>query len=78
MSHQKHRTHLLRILETDRFWSAYALADLDPRMDRHCEWLFDENALILIYKGLSPPLLFFQGEPGELSPFPVLMVPVSA
>jgi ribosomal protein S18 acetylase RimI-like enzyme len=67
VSHLKHRAHLHRILETDRIWSAYALADLDPRMDKHCEWLFDENAVILIYKGLTPPLLFFQGGPKELS-----------
>jgi GNAT superfamily N-acetyltransferase len=67
VNHQKHRAHLRRILETDRIWSAYALADLEPRMDRHCEWLFDENAVILIFKGLIPPLLFFQGEPNELS-----------
>jgi ribosomal protein S18 acetylase RimI-like enzyme len=56
-----------RILETDRNWSAYALADLDPQFNQFCTWLTDQESVILIYHGLSPPVLFAMGEPVQLS-----------
>ncbi len=54
------------LLETDRNWSAYALADLDPELNEHSTWLMDHDALILIYRGLAPPVLFAMGQPNRV------------
>jgi ribosomal protein S18 acetylase RimI-like enzyme len=54
-------------LETDRVWSAYALADLDPAESHHCTWLVGQQAVILAYRGLTPPVLFACGAPAEVS-----------
>ncbi len=55
------------ILETDRIWSAYALADLDPAESDHCTWLVGQQAVILAYRGLTPPVLFAHGDGVEVS-----------
>lgn len=60
------REQLRGLLEHDRIWSAYALADLDPREDENSSWLFNEFAVVLIYRGLSPAVLFTSGEVGQL------------
>lgn len=54
------------ILETDRVWSAYALADLDPSELPHCDWLVGRHAVVLIYRGADPPVLFAHGAPAGL------------
>jgi RimJ/RimL family protein N-acetyltransferase len=54
-----------RVLERDRIWSAYALADLDPPHAAHAEWLAGELAAVLTYGGFEPPVLFAAGEPEE-------------
>ncbi|MDX1600894.1 MAG: GNAT family N-acetyltransferase [Anaerolineales bacterium] len=54
---------LRRILESDRIWCAYALADLDPAYAEHSEWHVAEEALVLLYRGLEPPALFAHGDP---------------
>jgi ribosomal protein S18 acetylase RimI-like enzyme len=51
------------LLETGRNWSAYALADLDPEYNEQSTWIMDQDALILIYRGLTPPVLFAMGHP---------------
>jgi ribosomal protein S18 acetylase RimI-like enzyme len=56
-------THLVSLLESDRIWCAYALADLDPHFASDCTWLSDEDAAVLIYRGLTPPVLFAHGDP---------------
>lgn len=61
------RKFLRQLLETDRFWSAYALADLDPTEDEYSDWLFGEASVVLIYRGISPGVLFSIGEAEELS-----------
>ncbi len=66
MSTVQSRQHLRRILEDDRIWSAYALADLDPRQDDHSRWYAGEKAVVLVYTGLTPPILFAHGKPLEL------------
>jgi ribosomal protein S18 acetylase RimI-like enzyme len=53
------------ILETDRVWSAYALADLDPAEAERADWLARRVAVVLIYRGLIPPVLFAHGDPLE-------------
>jgi RimJ/RimL family protein N-acetyltransferase len=52
-----------RVLERERAWSAYALADLDPPHAAHCHWLADEDAVVLSYAGFDPPVLFAAGSP---------------
>ena len=52
------------ILERDRIWSAYALADLDPEYDELAEWYVQDDAVLLRYEGLQPPILFATG-PGD-------------
>jgi RimJ/RimL family protein N-acetyltransferase len=54
-----------RVLERDRVWSAYALADLDPPHAAHATWLASEQAVVLTYAGFQPPVLFAAGEPDE-------------
>lgn len=47
-------------------WSAYALADLSPPWRKHTDWFVNGDSLLLVYAGLSPPVLFGVGEPDEL------------
>jgi hypothetical protein len=55
-----------RVLERDRIWSAYALADLDPPHAAHADWLASEQAVVLTYAGFRPPVLFAAGAPEEV------------
>lgn len=61
------RKEVRRILESDRIWCAYALADLDPAYAQDCEWHVADEALVLLYRGLEPPALFAHGDPEEVS-----------
>jgi ribosomal protein S18 acetylase RimI-like enzyme len=54
-----------RLLERERVWSAYALADLDPPHAEHARWLAGDEAVVLSYSGFDPPVLFAAGAPGE-------------
>lgn len=54
-----------RLLEEDRIWSAYALADLEPEEQANSLWLTGKRAAVLLYHGLEPPVLFAQGDPHE-------------
>ena len=58
------------ILETDRAWAVYALGDLAPEHAAACAWHVtpDERALILVYRGFEPPVLFGLGRPDDLAP----------
>ncbi len=56
---------ITRILLSDPIWSAYALADLEPEFEPYSEWLVSPNAVVLIFHGLTPPLLFASGDPVE-------------
>jgi ribosomal protein S18 acetylase RimI-like enzyme len=53
------------LLETDRIWSAYALADLEPEEQDRAEWHTGAAAVVLLYRGLEPPVLFIHGDPDE-------------
>lgn len=60
-----------RILETDRAWAVYALADLAPAYSGPAEWHIAVGggpALLLIYRGFDPPVLFAFGEAADLAP----------
>jgi ribosomal protein S18 acetylase RimI-like enzyme len=52
------------LLETDRAWSAYALADLAPGFFEHCEWRGRQTptpAIILLYRAFEIPVLITVG-----------------
>jgi GNAT superfamily N-acetyltransferase len=54
------------MLDQDRAWAAYAIGDLDPSLIKHCEWYMPaggQPALLLLYRGFDPPILFAMGDP---------------
>lgn len=59
-------------LDRDRVWAAYAIGDLAPGYVEHCEWHAaagqSPSALILMYRGFEPPILFAMGQAAELRP----------
>jgi GNAT superfamily N-acetyltransferase len=58
-------------LDRDRAWSAYAIGDLDRQRLGHCSWYApaeDPAALVLLYRGFEPPILFAIGDPARLGP----------
>jgi GNAT superfamily N-acetyltransferase len=55
-----------RLLEQDRVWGAYALADLDPAYRSHTEVWVTDDGLLLRYAGLLPHVLFALGNPGAV------------
>ncbi len=63
MSPSSTRENLRRLLEHDRIWNAYAIADLDPLHDEFTDWFLHEDSVLLRYRGLEPDLLFATGDP---------------
>jgi len=60
-----------QILETDRPWAAYALADLAPEYSAHARWHVAAHglpALLLVYRAFRPPVLFAHGPVADLAP----------
>lgn len=55
------------LLTQDPIWSAYALADLEPEHQAFCTWSLQGKSLLLIYRGLEPPVLFLEGDADDLS-----------
>ncbi|HQY91417.1 GNAT family N-acetyltransferase [Caldilinea sp.] len=59
------------LLADDPVWSAYALADLQPKMAPYCRWYVHANdaahAVVLIFDGLKPPILFAEGDAAALT-----------
>jgi ribosomal protein S18 acetylase RimI-like enzyme len=62
---EEQRSRIQSILETDRGWAAYALADLDPSQDACAHWLVARQAVVLRYTAFAPPVLFVHGSPEE-------------
>jgi ribosomal protein S18 acetylase RimI-like enzyme len=54
------------LLEEDRAWCAYALADMEPPFVDRTEWLVGQRAAAMVYRGLTPPWLFAHGDPDEV------------
>jgi ribosomal-protein-alanine N-acetyltransferase len=52
-----------KLLERDRFWTAYAIGDLDPRRAAHCDWYVSGDSLALLYREFETPILFASGDP---------------
>lgn len=57
---------LRELLEGDRIWNAYALADLQPPWREHTRWITGDRSAVMVFAGLSPPILFACGDPLEL------------
>jgi GNAT superfamily N-acetyltransferase len=72
------RVHAL--LDGDRAWAAYAIGDLAPGFSEHSEWHIaggDSNALVLVYRGFSPPIVFAMGGASDVAPlFEEIAAPV--
>jgi hypothetical protein len=63
------RQRLRAILETDRPWAVYALADLEPGSFEYAHWFCaasDEQALALFFSGFATPVLITVGKAGSL------------
>jgi ribosomal protein S18 acetylase RimI-like enzyme len=61
-------TEALRLLlENDRIWCAYALADLYPPYAENARWYIADSAVILTYHGLQPPVLFVHGDQSQIN-----------
>lgn len=59
------------MLQADPVWCVYALGDLEPALAAKCSWYWnggDFRALVLIYRGFSPPILFITGSPELAAP----------
>jgi RimJ/RimL family protein N-acetyltransferase len=59
------RGRIRSILETDRPWAVYALADLEPGVFEHTHWFCaanDEPALALFFSGFATPVLITVGK----------------
>ena len=56
------------LLQRDPAWSVFALADLHPSVAQHCQWHVSGDAVMLVYTGFDPPILFAQGDAGTLIP----------
>jgi ribosomal protein S18 acetylase RimI-like enzyme len=62
------RDSIRGVLAKDRPWSLYALGDLAPGYFERCTWfLKDSEALVLLYRGSTPPVLFAAGAPASVA-----------
>jgi ribosomal protein S18 acetylase RimI-like enzyme len=55
------------LLQADRAWSIYPLGDLMPAYFAHTTWYRGPEAIVLLYRGVEPPVFFAQGEPGVVA-----------
>ena len=62
------RDQIRRILNTDRVWSIYALADLDPHLFDLCEWWIEGDALALVFTGIAIRPIFVIGPKHDALP----------
>ena len=62
------RGEIRRLLETDRAWACYFLADLAPGYFERTSWFGSGSAIAALYRGFTPPVLFALGSPADLAP----------
>lgn len=55
------KSEIRRILNRDRAWALYALADLDDGMFEHCDWWAVGDALGLVFHAISIRPIFVMG-----------------
>lgn len=65
-------TEILAFLERDRFYAAYAIADLEAEMFQHARWHVAEadgraRSLALLFTALEPDVLFLMGDTAGLT-----------
>jgi len=60
------KQEIRRLLNQDRDWALYALADLDDGMFEQCEWLGIGEGLALVFHGLSIRPIFVMGHAAEV------------
>ncbi len=61
------KPEILRFLQADQLYAAYAIGDLEPDLYAQAEWVGAEDerglrTLVLYFKGLEPPALFLMGD----------------
>jgi ribosomal protein S18 acetylase RimI-like enzyme len=66
------KSTILSFLERDRLYAAYAIGDLQSPMFEQCVWAVATRsgrvgAVVLHFRGLTPPALFLMGVQGGLS-----------
>ena len=57
------KSEIRRLLNTDREWSLYALADLDDGMFENCDWQANGDGLSLVFRTLEIRPIFVLGDP---------------
>ncbi|MGE5644862.1 MAG: GNAT family N-acetyltransferase [Acidobacteriota bacterium] len=62
------RAALRAILKQDPRWNLYALGDLAPGYFERCQWRASGSAVLLLYRAVTPPVLFATGEPDAVAP----------
>jgi len=63
------RATIRAMLETDRAWAAYALADLEPGFFEHAAWFASDGqmlALVLVYRAFTTPTIITLGDVNTL------------
>lgn len=60
------RGAIRRLLDRDRVWALYALADLDDGLFEQCAWWTCGDALALVFNGIPIRPIFVMGEGAEL------------
>ena len=55
------KSEIRRLLNTDREWSLYALADLDDGMFQHCDWWGHGDSLAMVFRALEIQPIFVLG-----------------
>jgi ribosomal protein S18 acetylase RimI-like enzyme len=56
------KSEIRRLLNRDREWSLYALADLDDGMFEHCDWSAYGDGLALVFRALAIRPIFVLGD----------------
>lgn len=56
------KTEIRSLLNTDREWSLYALADLDEGMFEHCDWWTLSGGLALVFHAIAIRPIFVLGD----------------
>jgi [ribosomal protein S18]-alanine N-acetyltransferase len=70
MPETRDRASIRGILSADPNWSLYALGDLAPEYFGDCEWHVTSGgppALLLLYRAVTPAVLFAAGEPQAIA-----------
>jgi ribosomal protein S18 acetylase RimI-like enzyme len=58
------KTEIRRLLESDRDWALYALADLDDDFFEHCDWWGLPDGLVLVFRAIAIRPVFVLGNAG--------------